>query len=65
MTMRKGEQATVRVSSEILHGIESGEWPSTASVLYEIMLIDFIKVLSCTKLSSTLLKFFLDLEIAF
>ncbi|XP_027173495.1 70 kDa peptidyl-prolyl isomerase-like isoform X1 [Coffea eugenioides] len=52
MTMRKGEQATVKVSSEFLHGTENGKWPPTASVLYEIMLINFAKEKSFWKMDT-------------
>lgn len=45
MTMTKGEQATVKVSSEFMQKFEGSEnWGSTTSVmLYEVRLVDFVK----------------------
>lgn len=45
MTMKKGEQATVKVSSEFMQKFEGSEnWGSTTSVmLYEVRLVDFVK----------------------
>lgn len=44
MTMKKGEEATVKVSSEFLHKFE-GEKLSSSALLYEVRLIDFVKVI--------------------
>ncbi|KAI3446548.1 hypothetical protein Pfo_003213 [Paulownia fortunei] len=43
MTMRKGEEAIVKISSDFLNASKAGGLSSAASVLYEIKLIDFIK----------------------
>ncbi|KAL3533452.1 hypothetical protein ACH5RR_006973 [Cinchona calisaya] len=43
VTMKKGEQATVTVSSEFLQEIQNKEWLHTASILYDIMLVNFTK----------------------
>ncbi|KAI5662853.1 hypothetical protein M9H77_22176 [Catharanthus roseus] len=44
MTMKKGEQATVRVSADFLQKCEKERLASAAtSVLYEVTLVDFIK----------------------
>ncbi|KAL3841138.1 hypothetical protein ACJIZ3_025729 [Penstemon smallii] len=44
MTMRKGEEASVKITSEsISHGSKAGEWISIAPLLFEVKLIDFIK----------------------
>ncbi|KAJ9180936.1 hypothetical protein P3X46_009120 [Hevea brasiliensis] len=44
MTMKKGEQALVRVSAEYLSGHEiSGMFPANSVLHYEVELIDFIK----------------------
>lgn len=45
MTMRKGEQATVTVSSDLVHGYQDEGFVSAESTLiYEVELIDFSKV---------------------
>ncbi|KAK6127204.1 hypothetical protein DH2020_039047 [Rehmannia glutinosa] len=43
MTMRKGEAAIVKISSDLLDSSKAGGLSSEVSVLYEIKLIDFIK----------------------
>lgn len=49
MTMKKGEEATVKVSSEFLQKFEGEKLSSTALfssvMLYEVRLIDFVKVI--------------------
>lgn len=43
MTMKKGEEAIVKISSDFYYGCEVGR-NSSDSVLYEIKLVDFTKV---------------------
>lgn len=49
MTMKKGEEAIVKVSSEFLQKFEGENLGSTALfssvLLYEVRLIDFVKVI--------------------
>ncbi|KAL0428436.1 UNVERIFIED_CONTAM: Peptidyl-prolyl cis-trans isomerase FKBP65 [Sesamum latifolium] len=43
MTMRKGEEAVVKISSEFLNAPKDERLSSASSVLYDIKLIDFVK----------------------
>ncbi|KAK4392548.1 Peptidyl-prolyl cis-trans isomerase FKBP65 [Sesamum angolense] len=43
LTMRKGEEAVVKISSEFLNASKDERLSSVASVLYDIKLIDFVK----------------------
>ncbi|CAI9761199.1 unnamed protein product [Fraxinus pennsylvanica] len=43
MTMKRGEEAIVKISSDFCYGCEVGGRNSSASVLYEIKLVDFTK----------------------
>lgn len=44
MTMKKGEEAIVKISSDFYYGCEVGGRNSSDSLFYEIKLVDFTKV---------------------